>query len=266
MKLCPRLLTLLFGLLAFGANAINTPAELNFCHEDQNAFPWVFPKGNQTRGLDIELIKLLESELKTPINLHKLPWKRCLKSMQSGTMDGAFAASFKQERLRMGNYPTLLDGQLDKERRIHISGYSLYRRKDSNLQWNGKGFENLSGTIGVQPGFSIVDRLKKLKVPLDEGARGPELILYKLLRGRLQGAALQTMRADFVLRNDPVLSKGLEKWKIPISEKPYYLMLSFPLVDNYPEFSDEIWSTLTKLRESEEFKQQQDKFWQLYQE
>ncbi|WP_159084595.1 substrate-binding periplasmic protein [Dongshaea marina] len=246
--------------------AASSPQRLNLCHEDQNAFPWVFTAGSQSYGLDIELLRLVADRMDIEIRFHNQPWRRCLQSMQFGQVDGVFASSFKQNRLQMGHYPMTPDGQLDKGLRIHISGYSLYRQKGSRLTWSGNNFSGLTGRIGVQPGFSIVDRLRMLNVKLDEGARGPVAILDKLRRGRIQGAALQTLRADFVISQSALLRESIEKWPEPISEKPYYLMLSFDLVRKHPDFSQRLWNTLAEQRESKHFEVIKQQFWREYAE
>jgi len=236
---------------------------LVFCHEDKNAYPWVFPvkETNSVSGLDIEMMALLESELGIPIKLGAYPWKRCLQLMAAGQVDGAFAASFKTERLKMGSYPKLPSGAYDSHKRIHTSGYSLYRLKNSNIEWDGKQFKNLEGSIGVQAGFSIVEKLNKLKV-ITEETGGVERNLHKLLLKRVQAVALQTLRADYVLDTISQFKEKIEKYPIPISEKPYYLMLSFDMVKTHPLLSKAIWNKLAMLRESERYKEIVRKFWQ----
>ena len=118
---------------------------LTFCHEDQNAYPWVMTDG---AGLNLELLNLVQQALKLQVVYVAVPWRRCLSGMQQGLYDGAFAASFKTERLQMGHYPTNTDGRPDALRRLHISRYTLYRRVGSMVSWDGHRFRQLSGRRG----------------------------------------------------------------------------------------------------------------------
>ncbi|NCC25201.1 MAG: hypothetical protein EOM25_08385, partial [Deltaproteobacteria bacterium] len=218
-----------FPALTIGrAGAETRPLALIFCHEDQNAFPWVFPAENGTGvvGLDLVLIDLLSKELNIPIATVGMPWKRCLRSLETQEVHGAFASSFVAERQAQGRYPELPNGGPDPDRRIHTSGYSLYVPDGSTLDWNGTDFLNLNGTLGIQSGFSVAENLDALGAAYEENA-GVEANLEKVLRNRIQGAVLQTQRADHVLTSDSRFRNSLKKAPIPISEKPYYLMLSF---------------------------------------
>ena len=180
---------------------------LKFCHEDENAFPWVFSENDQTKGLDIRLIRLVEKEINIPIQLISLPWKRCLEFMKTNQVDGAFAASFKQERLAMGVYPVNKRAELAKEKRIHMSSYSLYLPLKSKLEWNGYNFKNLKGKISAQTGFSIIDKLTILGASVRE-VKGPERALRDILSKRSIGAAIQTERANYFLnKSSKIIAK-----------------------------------------------------------
>ncbi len=253
-------------LLLWGYGALATvqaaqPAQLEFCHEDENAYPWVFPSGKGADGLDIRLIRRLERELGISIKLHSLPWKRCLSHLQNGIVDGAFASSYKAERLTMGVYPTKANGELDGRLRIHISSYSLYTLLDSKLQWDGQTLAPLPGSISTQLGFSIADKLKKIGASVSE-VKGPERALKDVLTGLSLGAALQTDRADYILGSDPLFTGKIKKHPIPLAEKNYYLMLSFDLVSNYPAYAQQIWQTLATQRDSQEMITISREFWQ----
>ena len=235
--------------------------QLKFCHEDENAFPWVFSENNQTKGLDIRLIRLVEKEIDIPIQLISLPWKRCLEFMKTNQVDGAFAASFKQERLTMGVYPVNKRAELAKEKRIHMSSYSLYLPLKSKLEWNGYNFKNLKGKISAQLGFSIIDKLTMLGASVRE-VKGPERALRDILSKRSIGAAIQTERANYFLNNSSTLKNHIKQHAIALVEKPYYLMLSFKLTKNHPELSTLIWNMVEKVRNSHEMETLSIDFWE----
>jgi polar amino acid transport system substrate-binding protein len=249
-------------ILTFPLNVHSSPNELKFCYEDENAFPWVFSYNEKIEGLDIRLIKLLETEINTSIQLISLPWKRCMSFLKTNQVDGAFAASFKQERLSMGVYPTVKDGRLNQQQRLHTSSYSLYTSPNSDLKWDGTSFHNLKGKISAQLGFSIIDKLQKLGANVHE-VKGPERALTSVLSKLSVGAAIQTDRADFILSKSATLQGQLVKYPVALVEKPYYLMLSFKLTKSHPEFSQTIWNSIEKIRNSETMQKSSNEFWQL---
>lgn len=224
---------------------------LKFCHEDQNAYPWVFQMDGKNQGLDISLLSLVSQKINIPVEFISLPWKRCLLHLQNAKVHGAIGASFKAERLNMGRYPVTAKGNLDANRRIHTSSYSLYIPKQSKLGWNGETFINLDGPITIQSGFSIGDLIRKLGVQTVEFTN-PKDNLKIVIEGRAAGAAMHTDRVDLILKNNPDLDANIKKYKVPIQTKPYYLMLSFELARNHPELTETIWNTLADVRESEE--------------
>lgn len=240
------------------AGAATRPTELSFCHEDQDSFPWVL---RDRPGLNILMMRLLEKELKIPFKLVPMPWKRCLAEMQKNNVHGAFAASYKLDRLEMGHYPAAKDGKPDPAFRLHTSSYSLYRMKGSTLNWNGKSFENLSGQIGTLSGHAIIDFLRERGASVDDGSKNPVDTLRKVQAGRLQGAALQTPRAERILALNPDLARSIERVPVMLEERPYFLMLSPHLAEQLPELASLIWKSVEKIRESTEYKRIEQDFY-----
>ncbi|MBG0842408.1 substrate-binding periplasmic protein [Ectopseudomonas toyotomiensis] len=235
----------LLWLLA--GNCYGSQPTLTFCHEDQNAYPWVMTDGT---GLNLELLDLVQQALKLQVIYVAVPWKRCLSGMQQGLYDGAFAASFKTERLQMGRYPSDADGRPDAFRRLHTSRYTLYRRIGSAVSWDGQRFTHVTGRVGSLSGFSIRDLLLAHGLEVDESSRDPLALLQMLVHGRVDAVALQTMRGDFILQANPQLARQVEKLPQLLEEKPYYLMLSNALLARDPELAERIWSEVQRQRES----------------
>lgn len=234
------------------------PAELSFCHEDQDSYPWVL---RERPGLNIHMMRLLERELKIPFKLMPMPWKRCLAEMQKNNVHGAFAASYKVDRLEMGHYPAAKDGKPDPSMRMHTSSYSLYRVKGSPLNWNGKTFEHLTGQLGTLSAHSIIDFLRERGVSVDDGSKNPVDTLRKVQAGRLQGAALQTSRTERILALHPDLARSIERVPVLLEERPYFLMLSPHLAEQMPDLAGAIWKTIEKIRESAEYKRIEQDFY-----
>jgi polar amino acid transport system substrate-binding protein len=230
---------------------------LTLCYEDQDSYPWVMTDGS---GLNLELLALVEQALQLRFNYVAVPWKRCLSGLEQGTYDGAFASSFKQDRLSMGHYPTDAEGRLDERKRLHTSRYALYRKVGSEFDWDGERFIQLTGRIGSLSGFSIVDLLRDKGAEVDETSRDPLAVLQMLRHGRIEAAALQSLRADFVLQGNAQLAVHLEKLPVPLEEKAYYLMLSNRLLAQEPLLAAGIWSEVERQRESAAYKQRVAEF------
>ncbi|MCY1309286.1 hypothetical protein D9M70_593650 [compost metagenome] len=121
------------------------------------------------------------------------------------------------------------------------------------MDWNGKAFRQLDGRIGSLSGFSIVDFIREHGAEVDETSRDPLALLQMLRRGRVQAAALQSLRADFLLQAHPQLAAALEKLEIPLEEKAYYLMLSNAYVGAHPAMAEAIWAEIGHQRDSPEY-------------
>lgn len=235
----------LFWLLA-GA-CYGAQPTLTFCHEDQDSFPWVMTDGT---GLNLELLSLVQQALGLQVTYVAVPWKRCLSGLEQGVYDGAFAASFKPERLQMGHYPSDSRGQVDAHRRLHSSRYTLYRRVGSAVSWDGRHFSQVNGQVGSLSGFSIRDLLLDHGLAVDESSRDPLALLQMLVHGRVEAVALQTQRGDFILQANLQLARQVEKLPHLLEEKAYYLMLSRALLMRDPELAERIWSEVQRQRDS----------------
>jgi polar amino acid transport system substrate-binding protein len=224
---------------------------LRFCAEDENSYPWML---KERPGLNQVMMDLLATHLGQRIHIERQPWRRCLLSLKSGWVDGAFKASYSEERLANGRYP-MKDGKLDLERRMLDESYHLYRRKGSAFHWDGRADAQLAGTIGAQAGFSVVKQLRALGFQVDEGSRVPEAILTKLRLERIDAAALQTQQGDHLLRIQPLLGSAIERMEPALASKPYFLMLSHQLATRDPQLAERIWDGVATVREGAAYRQ-----------
>ena len=252
--------SLLLTLVAYLPALATPPDALIFCHEDQTSYPWELKDGS---GLNIILLEMLARRLEITIELPAVPWKRCLQGLADNIYHGAFAASFKPERAAFAHYPRRADGSLDASRRLHTSGYTLYKLKASKLNWDGQRFTHLGpdDTIGYQTAFSIGDTLKALGVAnLDDGSKIAERILEKLLLNRLAGVALQSFNGDQLLRSIPEFQHRIVAIDTPLITKPYFLILSKQMVAAHPQLARAIWTFIKEIRESQAYQKQADAF------
>ncbi|WP_269530961.1 transporter substrate-binding domain-containing protein [Chitinimonas sp. BJYL2] len=244
-----RMLFLLAAMLGVGVSAADKPAMLKLCVDSTEVYPWVVDGRD---GLNIVQLKMVSQKLGTKFEFHRIPWARCLDEMRQGNMDGAFAASFKPDRLALGVYPGGGD-KPDESKHMMMDGYTLFRAKGSTVSFDGKTISNLNGAVGAQQGYSVVDQLKGMGVRVDDGTRSADDTLRKLAAGRLGAAALQTLEGENSIRL-PEFAGKVEKVSPPLVEKPYYLMLSKQLVAQNGAFAKEVWQTVATVRESPEYK------------
>lgn len=245
---------LLLSLLPVAATA---QLNLTLCYEDKESYPWVLA---QQRGLNLQLLALVAKANQVQIRYVAVPWKRCLAGLERGTYDGAFASSYKAERLSMGRYPTDNQGRLDESKRLHTSVYALYRRRGSPVGWNGKEFRQLAGRIGTLSGFSIGDFLRSHGAAVDESSRDPLGVLRMLKERRIEAAALQSLRADYLLLQHPELAVELEKAELLLEEKAYYLMFSNAFYAARGDEAQAFWAQIQIQRESLAYQAQVEAF------
>lgn len=242
-------------LLVGTVHAADKPASVKFCHENNESYPWLIA---DRPGLNIIMMKQIEKQLGTKVELAALPWKRCLEDLKAGAVDGAFKSSFKADRLEFGLYPMQGD-KPDNSKRMLDESYTIYKVKGGQVDWDGKTLK-VNGSIGAQLGFSVVEQLKGMGLKVDDGARSADDNLKKLISNRVGAVALQTQEADNTIASTPEFRDKVEKVSPPLSEKPYFLMLSKQFVAKNPDFAKQVWDTVAQVRESAEYKKQVQQF------
>ena len=239
------LLSVLFGLTATSVQAQN----IKLCHDDADSAPWLI---KDAKGLNIVLMEAAAAKAGAKLEIVALPWKRCLGAVEDKSIDGAIAASYKDERAKFAVYPTTGD-KPDENRRLHTEEYSLYRAKGSNVSWDGSKFSNLTGSIGAQRGYSIIDNLKKWEAKVDEGGALPKDNMKKLVGGQVQAVALTSEEGD-QLSKTPDFSGKVEKVTPPLIQKPYYVIFGKEFYSKNQAMVDSIWSNIATIRESKDYK------------
>lgn len=253
----PRWPLLLVGIGLYAGATLATEtgkppaAPLRLCFESATIQPWRTEDG---KGLNIELLQQVSQQLNQPFVYLALPWKRCLASLQANEVDGAFAASFSAERLEIGAYP---GGKVaDPAKRMHTDRYVLLKRKGSAVQWDGKHISHLDGPVGVQLGYSIGAQLRTWGVAVEEGNQGALALARRLMLGRVGAVAMGGSDATMLMAQ-PEVATQLEELPLPLTEKPYYLLLSHQLLATQPELAQRIWKTLETVRNSPAYKKQE---------
>ncbi len=140
----------------------------------------------------------------------------------------------------------------DASKRLLTDSYSLYRLKGTPVEWDGKVLK-VSGSVGAQSGFSVVDQLKTMGAKVDDGSRSADDNLKKLLVGRFVALALQTEEGDTSIETNAEYKGKIEKIKPVLVEKPYFLIFSKAFTTKNPAHVQEVWDAIGKVRESAEY-------------
>ena len=236
---------------AWAAEPAKPVTSLKLCFESATIQPWRTAEG---KGLNFELLQQTSQLVNVPFVYQALPWKRCLASLQANEVDGVFAASFSAERLEMGAYPG--GKQADPTKRMHTDRFVLLRRKGAAVQWDGKQISQLEGSVGVQLGYAIGAQLRGWGVPVEENNQGALVLARRLMLDRVGAVAMGGSDATMVLAQ-PEVAAQLEELPIPLTEKPYYLMLSHQLSATQPELVQRIWKAIETVRNSATYKRQE---------
>lgn len=241
-----------FQLAYAQAPAELPPTNLTFCFEDASIAPWRNP---QAQGLNFELLQKVSQTLGLPFEYMPLPWKRCLAKLKAQEVDGAIGASFSEERLEIGAYPG--GNPADPAKRLHIDRFVALKLKGSPLQWDGKQFTPLQGSVGVQLGYSIAGLLRQNGMLVDEGSKTLDNLIQKLIAGRVDVVAIGGSDAEALMAPGSRYAARLEMLPTPLSEKAFYLVLSHGVVERHPAMAQRIWKTVETVRQSPAYRKKE---------
>jgi len=245
------LVLFLCGLVSYSS----AEQALNLAYQDSDNFPYQMGDGDKINsdqpGIAVEQILSMGKRLNLDITLIRVPWKRGLRMLEQGKIDGLFNSSFKEERQKYGRYP-LLNNKPDKRRRSYSNSYSLFIHKDNDIHWDGNIFSHTNFTVFVPLGFSVAGDLTNQGVTVTETSR-----LFKNLKllnmRRIDAVALLSSSGDAYIRKYPKDMANVVKLEPPLVHKDYYLILSHQFFEAQSKLSERIWDTMGELRESKEY-------------
>ncbi|MTW04963.1 substrate-binding periplasmic protein [Pseudoduganella ginsengisoli] len=228
------------------------PARFRLCSMDVDYPPYARVDGTghlqylmqqAARGLGLELERRVA------------PRRRCVEELKAGLVDGMIGA-YSSERAEYAVFPMVGVGP-DEKKALATPRYFLYRRKGTQLDWDGQKFSGLGdGRIGVESGFVfITERLQQLGIPFDDGSKALEPNVAKLAAGRLDGVIAMEFEADQLVASR--YEGKIERVGKPFEQTPLYLMLSRQFHSQYGRFSDRYWQALYDYRGTAEYRQYQ---------
>jgi polar amino acid transport system substrate-binding protein len=237
------------GFLGAASSGVAVAQTIKLCHDEAESSPWLIKNG---KGLNIVLMEEAAAKNGVKLAISSLPWKRCLNAVEDKSIDGAIAASFNQERAAFAVYPTT-GGKPDATKRLHSDEYSLYQLKGGKLEWDGTKFNNLTGAIGAQRGYSIINDIKKAGAKVDEGGAFPRDNMRKIIGGQVQAIALTTQEGDALIAQ-PDFAGKVEKIATPLTQKNYFTIFGKDYYSANQKTVDNLWAVMATIRESKEYK------------
>lgn len=207
---------------------------------------------NETKpGIEIELYRMVAKQLGFEVVFKRSPWKECLQQIEKNQIDGLFPVSFKEERLAIGVYPMAGD-EVDTTRKTRDNAYYLYTLASSEATCEDGMIVGLVGIVAVPIGWTAVEDLTEMNLTIREvpvHANSPDLLIQK----RVDGFICLSTVFDTYLRRQKEKYQDVVKVGPPVSEKPYYLMLSRQFVDENPELAEKIWDTIAEIKKTDAF-------------
>ncbi|MFC4160790.1 substrate-binding periplasmic protein [Chitinimonas lacunae] len=237
-------------VLILVALAVSTAScELSLAFNDEPLLPYLAGSGPeilpQQPGIAVEMVQRVAADLGCTIRYYRMPNRRVLAETQSGRYDGAFMYSYNAERAVHLAYPEI-DGHPDPSRRMTSLSYYAYRRQGSEVNWDGKRFSQLNGSVGVNLGWSVGNDLRNLGIPIEE-ALSTKQNFDKLRAGRIGAYATQDLAGDSALRN--LGYKDIERLPLPISTKDYYLVFNRDFYHRNRPIVERFWKRLGAVRD-----------------
>lgn len=233
--------------LGLGLNAASAQMKMKFAAEDKDLYPTYLGSGTDTLaekpGVTVELIRLVAKDIGIEPVFVRAPWRRCMELLKEGEVDAVINGSYSSARTEFGAFP--MQGEKpDDARKSHVWTYTLYRKKGTQVAWDGSKFSNVDGPLGTPLGYSIVADLKKMNLEVDKSGDG-ESNLRKLSAGRIAGAVLLREATDPLLK-----SFADVELQSPVTAKSYFIMLSHQLVKKDPAFAEKFWTRFAEIRAS----------------
>lgn len=242
------LASLITGLCATTAQA--DPVTLRLGYSDKESAFFLTGNGSaipEKPGVAIEMVETAAASCDVAPTFARYPGGRLMALAADNTIDAVVLLSFSPERLAMGAFPMKGDAA-DPDFQIATLSYAFYVRADSDIAWDGKTLSGITRPIGANLGWSIVQDLKNMNLPV-EPAKDTQNNFNKLLLARIDAVAMHTTIGDAYLEDNALAGK-VKLLQPPITSKPYYLVFSHAWHAAHPGTADCMWQSIARQREA----------------
>ncbi|WP_028864834.1 hypothetical protein [Psychromonas aquimarina] len=225
-------------------SAVSSAQPLALCVEKVDYPP--FMELDQQNGVFYQFIKLMNEQSDLHIKLVSRPWKRCLREVELGIFDGAFAVIYTAKRDQMFAYPKTADGLLDNSKALWKVNYPVFVHKESTLQWNGVQFNQSEIQVASPLGYVVSERLALMPslIALNmEAVKGLQLVA----RQRLDAYVVEDSIGKKIIQRHG-LNSALTTLEKPFLVKDWYIVLSKEFVHKHPTAAGQFWELLADVR------------------
>lgn len=180
------------------------------------------------------------------VQLHSMPWVRCLHAVTKGDVDGAIGVGWTAERALSMQFPLQSNGEPDPAFALFSVNYFVYSHAQGDLQWDGQKFHQVKFGIAAPKGFIVAQMLQQLGVynPLEaEIDAAIMLTVNRRIDGFVQsrtvaeGQIAQSKDAKLIKRLEPVFFR-----------QQLYLVFSKQAMQRDPTQLKQIWQTIPEFR------------------
>ncbi len=235
-----------------GAAPSAQPVRMRVCVMDVDYAP--FGKLDGTGTLQY-LSRQAARQVNLQLDRYVAPRRRCLEEIKTGVSD-AMVSAYSPQRAETAVFP-MAGAAIDASKALGVMTYSVYRRVDSRLGWDGRRFKDLGDRrIGVQAGFIfITDRLTQLGVPYDDGAKALDPTLAKLVAGRVEGVVGMMEEADQLIATR--YPGQIERTSKVFEQTPVYMMVSRQFYSRHPQLIERYWQAMRSYRSTYDYRRYQ---------
>lgn len=213
-------------------------------------YPFTYSKGDQAKGIHIDIVQKALSNLNYSVRFYPKPWKRCLQDAKDGKYDAVVSASYKPERAQYLLYP---DDAIDQKRsllRITQVEYVVITNSKSPYLFDGD-LKSLPSPVRAPLGYSISDDLKSAGISVLEAPDPVDCVTQLVKSGR--GSFITPSENAVGIQLDERFKGKLKIHPKPLKSKSYFMAF----VNKNQVLSQEkilaIWTEIARLREDQQF-------------
>lgn len=238
------------GLLTLAAQVSTAQVRITLATIPES-IPAVRPDGslnpNERPGFRVEVLRAAGKTCGTTVNFMPVPWQRALELVKSGSVDGAFSASWSEERATFGAFP-LRNGAPDPSKAMKGYTYNLYVHPGSRMNWDGKAISASGGRkVIVERGSAGVDLATRLglePVPV----AGYANMVRMLAERRADGLIGIDVHVEKQLAESPQLAPNVKEVTPPLEARHGYVMFSKTFHAAHAALAECMWKALGDIR------------------
>lgn len=237
-------------LLSWGPQATTAQVRITLATIPES-IPAVRPDGslnpNERPGFRVEVLRSAAKACGINVNFLPVPWQRALEMVRTGAVDGAFSASWSQERASFGAFP-LRNGAPDPTKAMKGYTYNLYVHPDSRLNWDGRAVASGGGRkVIVERGSAAVELAARLGLePIP--VAGYANMVRMLIERRADGLIGIDAHVEQQLAENPRLAPGVKEIRPPLEARHGYVMFSRNFHTAHTSLAECFWKALADIR------------------